>query len=183
MLDIPAENVGKALRMLKEGDYKKIMLPLLDFKSGSLRSIAFNEVGIQAREPQTIMFNVSYMDRQISIEGDGVLVATPQGSTGWSFSAQGTYLDRRSKALVITMLNPLMMPLKSIVIPQVPVIIELKGSGYKPGARIVSDGISLSEIEKGDMVRIRLSKKKATVYRFFDTDPMDSLLESIGRRK
>jgi NAD+ kinase len=176
--DIPPEKVGEALSRLLKGDYAKSRYGLLDVRARSARSLAFNEVGVLSRQPQTVLLGVSCLDYRVEFEGDGALVATPQGSTGWSFSAQGTYLDRRTDSLVITALNPVLMPLRSLVVPNVPVTIEMEDRGYDLRANLLADGSFISELGVGERVRISRHDKDAVIYRFFPKDPMTSLLGS-----
>jgi NAD+ kinase len=69
---------------------------------------AINEVSLLRETRQTAKFEVSVNDRVVMAElvCDGVLVATPAGSTAYNFSAQGPILPLGSALLALTPISP-----------------------------------------------------------------------------
>jgi NAD+ kinase len=176
LVDIPLEKVGLAFDMLLAGRFKEERYNLLEVASRKKRALAFNEVGITSVVPLPIGFSVSYLDTGFKAIGDGILVSTPQGSTGWSFSSNGSYLSHRSNAFIISLLNPVLTPLKSVVIPQVPVRIEVDTKDHRDRATLVADGNLMGRLGDGDAVSIRGSRKEAIIYRFFEHGFMRTML-------
>ena len=177
LLDIDPKNIGRAITMLKRGTYKKVEYPMLATQFERRRILAFNEVGITSTQPQSILVGLKQGHDQLRLEGDGVLVSTPQGSTGWAFSANGTYLDSRVGALLVTPLNPVMSPLKSMVLPAEKIEMELRDKGYEEHANLVVDGSVIARINRGKKVTVTQIGTKTVVYRFFSTDPIKDMLK------
>ena len=105
-----------------------------------------------------ITVNVNVDNNQIdTIRGDGVIIATPTGSTAYSLSSGGAILAPGINAFVIT-------PISAHSFSQRPVVysssseceVELVG-GISAGLLI--DGKLVSEIEKGDILRIYKADK------------------------
>ena len=69
---------------------------------------AINEVSLLRETRQTAKLEVSVNDRVVIAElvCDGVLVATPAGSTAYNFSAQGPILPLGSALLALTPISP-----------------------------------------------------------------------------
>jgi NAD+ kinase len=176
LLDIDPENIGRAMAMLKHGRYKKVEYSMVAARLGRRKIFAFNEVGMISTQPQSILVRLKHGHDPLLFEGDGVLVSTPQGSTGWAFSANGTYLDSRVGALLVTPLNPVMNPLRSIVLPSETIEMELRDKGYEEHANLVVDGKIIARINRGKKVTITPTGRKTIVYRFFSTNPIKDML-------
>ena len=73
-----------------------------------------------------------------SYVADGVIVATPTGSTAYSLSARGPIVSPRHRALVLTPVSPHMLFDRSFVLDP-PSRVELKVLGHLP-AMISVDG-------------------------------------------
>ncbi len=127
-------------------------------------------------------FRVRVDGEEISrVEGDGVIVATPTGSTAYSLSAGGPVLDPRVRAFVVTALAPFRQTLRPTVVPaDSRVAVELLG----PGACVmVMDGQQEVELDGGTEVTFSLSDKRARFVRFrrdFYARVREKLLEGPG---
>jgi NAD+ kinase len=73
-----------------------------------VRSPAINEISLLRETRQTAKLEVSVNDRVVMPEliCDGVLVATPAGSTAYNLSAQGPILPLESGLLALTPISP-----------------------------------------------------------------------------
>ena len=168
LIDIPTERIGEAFDRLLAGRFREERYSMLETRHGKGQVLAFNEIGVTSVVPLPLGFKVSYLDTGFEASGDGVLVSTPQGSSGWSFSANGTRLHGRSNAFIISMLNPVMTPLRSVVIPQVPVGIGVDTKDHRDRATLVADGNIIAELGDGAKVSVRKSRREAVIYRFFE---------------
>lgn len=127
-------------------------------------------------------FRVKVDGEEISrVEGDGVIVATPTGSTAYSLSAGGPVLDPRVRAFVVTALAPFRQSLRPTVVPaDSEVAVELRGPGP---CVMVMDGQEEVELKGGTEVTFRLSDKRARFVRFrrdFYARVREKLTEASG---
>jgi NAD+ kinase len=88
---------------------------------------------------------------------DGIVVASPTGSTGYSFSAGGPILEPTSRNLVVTPIAAYLTPLRSSVVgPQHVVRVEVEAAA---DALVSIDGRDDLPLEVGDRVEVRAREK------------------------
>ena len=69
--------------------------------------IGLNEIVIQGRPSYTVHLHISIDDMPIEkFSGDGILIATPAGSTAYNYSLGGSIVDPRLKLLQVTPIAP-----------------------------------------------------------------------------
>jgi NAD+ kinase len=99
---------------------------------------------------------------------DGLIVATPTGSTAYSFSARGPILDPELRALVLTPVSPHMLFDRSMVVaPEVEIRLEVLG--HRP-ATLSVDGRNIGELHAGDSVVCTASETVARLVTFAPRD-------------
>jgi NAD+ kinase len=94
-----------------------------------------------------------------TLSADGVIVATPTGSTAYSFSASGPIVSPTAEALVVTAVAPHMVFDRSIVLDAGQTV-ELEVVGEEPGL-LSADGRDTIELPVGARVRIRAAERRA----------------------
>ena len=85
---------------------------------------------------------------------DGVVVATPTGSTAYSFSAGGSVLDPRLRNMIITSVAGYLSPLRSVVAGEDHVV-RLSLHQAVSGATVSIDGQWDLPMNVGEMVEVR----------------------------
>jgi NAD+ kinase len=89
---------------------------------------------------------------------DGLIVATPTGSTAYSLSAGGPILDPESGVFVITPICPHVLTNRSIIVAQ-DSIIEIEASDPDYPVFLTVDGRKPIHVERGSIVTIRKAKR------------------------
>ena len=99
-----------------------------------------------------------------SYAADGLIIATPTGSTAYSLSARGPVVSPRHRALLLTPVSPHMLFDRSLVLdPDEEVEIEVIGD--RP-ATLSIDGQTAASLAEGDTVAVRASASVARFVRF-----------------
>ncbi len=113
---------------------------------------------------RVITLAVSVADDHVAtFSGDGVIVATPTGSTAYSFSARGPVVSPDADVLVVTPVSPHMVFDRSIVVsPRDEVVLEVLGE--EPGL-LAADGRGALGLPVGSRVRIRRAEQPARLLR------------------
>jgi len=144
------------LQKLIKGDYiidERMLLEARVYDEGNLTRTVYclNEVVVRSRTPRMIIFEIIVSGQLMGrYRGDGVILATPTGSTAYSLSAGGPICDPALEAFVITPLamhNVIKRPMvihadNEIVINPVEsdeAVISLDGQikmDFKPGYKI-----------------------------------------------
>lgn len=127
---------------------------------------ALNEASIEKTVPgHTVRIGASIDGRPfVTYAGDGLLVATPTGSTGYNLSARGPILSPRLRALVVTPVSPHMLFDRPLVLePTEEVQLEI----LEPrSAVLVVDGATVTTLEPGSTVRYREGDRPARLVTF-----------------
>ena len=84
---------------------------------------------------------------------DGLVVASPTGSTGYSFSAGGPILDPQSRNLVVTPIAGYLSAIRSIVVSPLQVVRCRVVDAHE--ALVSIDGREDREVQVGDVVEVR----------------------------
>ena len=105
-------------------------------------------------------------DYVTTFSADGVIAATPTGSTAYSFSARGPIVSPNVPCLVLTPVAAHMVFDRSFVLAADQVV-TLTVAGDEPGL-VSADGRETQEIPVGTRVRIRASNRPARLVRRSD---------------
>ena len=105
-------------------------------------------------------------DRVMQVRADGLIVATPTGSTAYSLSARGPIVSPRHRALLLTPVAPHMLFDRSLVLDPSETI-EIEVAGHRD-ARLAIDGRPVATLVDGDVVRCVPSASTACFVRFGD---------------
>jgi NAD+ kinase len=89
---------------------------------------------------------------------DGLIVATPTGSTAYSLSAGGPILDPESGVFVITPICPHVLTNRSIIVADSSMI-EIEASHPDYPVYLTLDGRRPIHVERGSIVTVRKAKK------------------------
>lgn len=99
-----------------------------------------------------------------SYAADGLIVATPTGSTAYSLSARGPVVSPRHRALLLTPVSPHMLFDRSLVLDP-DELVEVEVIGHRPVA-VSIDGQRVASLAEGDTVRFSASSATAQFVRF-----------------
>ncbi len=132
--------------------------------------IALNDVVIsKGSSTRLISLNVYVNGSLVSTyNGDGVIVATPTGSTGYSLSGGGPVVTPEAELMVITPICPHTMNSRSIVTSNrdsIVITFEERNNGSREEAVVVIDGQERAGLTPGSAIKIGCSKKKTKLIR------------------
>jgi NAD+ kinase len=99
---------------------------------------------------------------------DGLIVATPTGSTAYSLSAGGPILDPESGVFVITPICPHVLTNRSIIVAEGSTI-EIEASDPDYPVFLTLDGRKPIHVERGSVVTIRKAKRTLPLASLPDT--------------
>lgn len=166
LTEIDPELVFKSLEQILAGKYEVEKRTQLQIKHNKKLHTALNEVVIMTRKPAKMLHIEISVDDEVAEElrADGLIVATPSGSTAYAMSAGGPIVDPRVAAFVIVPICPFKLGSRPIVVPGDSVIkVKLLREGKK--AMAVIDGQSEEEINFMDEIVFRKSDYNACFIR------------------
>jgi len=127
-------------------------------------------------------FSISIGGRPIArFRGDGVIVATPTGSTAYSLSAGGPILDPALAAVVVTPISPHTLTQRPLVVPASATIgLRVIGRKRDDGVHLTLDGQASFTIAPGCVVEVRETGSSATLLRPPESDNFHNLAEKLN---
>lgn len=164
---IASDELEKLLSLLNEDNLPVLRRSVLEVISpGSLNPFgefpfALNEVALIKKDSSSMIHIRTEVDGVFLNEywGDGLIIASPTGSTGYSLSCGGPILWPDSEAMVLTPVSPHNLSMRPLVLSN-RVEITLIPGGRAPRVMLSMDSRSKS-FPVGQAVRIRCSEKKA----------------------
>jgi NAD+ kinase len=179
MTDIAHDDMRAGLGAILDGSYSLEERALLDAEirrnnETLLRTIALNEAVVgKGSQGRLIEFALSLDGEFVyTLRADGVIVATPTGSTAYALSAQGPILHPSVPALALVPLNPHTLSARPVSVADTAVIEIVLVRALD--ARAHFDGFALADMAQGD--RLVLKRSSDTVrfvhppgYRYFAT--------------
>lgn len=122
-----------------------------------LATLALNEAVVsKGSQARLIEFKLTIDGEYVyALRADGVIVATPTGSTAYALSAQGPILQPTVRAFALVPLNPHVLSARPVSVSDASVIeIELVRA---VDARAHFDGFALTDLHEGDRLVLRRS--------------------------
>ena len=126
--------------------------------------LAVNELVLGKCDGRAIYIDVSIENKMVSsIVGDGVVIATPTGSTAYAFSAGGPVLAPTIDAISFVPIAPHSLTFRPLVIPKGDTIqLELSKKSFK--AMITIDGYDICKFDKNDILKAQISEKHCYIF-------------------
>lgn len=113
--------------------------------------------------------------------GDGVVVSTPTGSTGYSMAAGGPIVEPTAENLIITPICAHAMDAKSFVLSSERVVSVRMGRLTRKTAYLSADGGRAFRLQDGDIAEIRKSDKVTKLVRLSGRTFYEILAKKFGR--
>lgn len=162
LTEIDPQETFKALEQVLNGNYfveKRTQLQV--YHNKQLHS-ALNEVVLMTQKPAKMLHIEISVDDEIveELRADGIIIATPSGSTAYSMSAGGPIVDPRVGAFIIVPICPFKLGARPTVVPDNSVIkVKFLREGKKAVA--VIDGQLEEEINYMDEMIFKKSDNSA----------------------
>lgn len=155
LLNVPSTEIVENVKGALENDVVSDRLALeITFSGSKVSEFALNEVVVERASAGHMVKVKTYVDNEeyLTYTADGVMVATPTGSTGYNFSAGGPVVDASLSLMILTPIAPHFTIDRSIVVPDSQairlVVID------RP-AVLVADGRSIGPLEPDQFVEVR----------------------------
>jgi NAD+ kinase len=186
LTDTPEERAEAAVTSLLEGRHRLEPRMLLEARHvprrGEPRALAgLNDAIVHG--PAARVLDVSLRVGGVELGrtlADGVIVATPSGSTAYSLSAGGPVISPRLRALVVTPISPHTLAMRPLVVAADEEIeIELHRSTGGRAALSV-DGQATVELAEGDRIGVRRAARDLQLVVTADRTFYDTLRTKLG---
>ena len=171
LTEVELHDIDAAIDKVLAGQYgieKRIMLHASVIENGVTVSSAnaLNEAAVLKKDVSRMIcielnINGAVADK---VYCDGMLVATPTGSTGYSLSAGGPVISPHLDCMLVTPICPHSLHSRSLVVSSDDEVIIRPTS--PSGMLFTADGVVHADVENGQIIKIRHSRNVARFIRF-----------------
>jgi NAD+ kinase len=149
LTSVSVDELGAALEAFERGEYEMVeYAKLKGVVDGAAKLYALNEVAVFPSRSATLMSYELFVDGEFvwSDRADGVLVATPLGSTAYALSAGGAVVFEGARVLEVVPVNSVDPSKRPLIVPD-SATVEVRNVASRYPCEAVADG--------GERVRVR----------------------------
>ncbi len=127
--------------------------------------LALNEMCVKPASADRMITSILQMEIDNEIvdqyQGDGLIISTPTGSTGYTVSANGPIMHDGMEAITITPICPMSLSSRPIVLPPGSVISIWPLGDFDLSTKLWTDGVLGTSIWPGHRVDVRMAECRA----------------------
>ena len=178
------DRLSEAIDALFEGRFEIDRRSTLCAIIGDERYYALNEVLLSRGMTMNTLPIAVYLDDQFlqNYVGDGVIAATPTGSTAYSLSAGGPILSPDVSAYLLTPVCPHSIAVRPMVVAS-SCRLQMKCTRAGVSAHIYIDGVDKGVLPTGQTLEIEQSDKTVSFVRIFENNFYAKILHTLQKRR
>ncbi|WP_167612691.1 NAD kinase [Maribellus sediminis] len=190
LADISEDQVNDALVNIFSKNYKVVERTMLEIEFSDRENLDFNyalnEMTVLKTDNSSMLNVAAYIDGEFlnNYWADGLIIATPTGSTAYSLSVGGPILTPNSENIIITPMAPHNLTIRPIVVPDnctITLKVEGRGSNYLTSLDSRSVAVEFSTVITVKKARFKLKTLQLPEQPFFYT-LRNKLMWGIDRR-
>ena len=144
---------------------------------------ALNDIVIYRTGPLSVVSLIVYVNGEYlhTFRADGIILATPTGSTGYNMSAGGPIVDPKAEMILITPINAHNLSSRSIVVgAEDEIVVEIGRRRFRrdESVEVSFDGDTVAKLAVGDRFFVRRAKETVRICRL----SRKSFLEILSRK-
>ncbi len=182
---IKRESLERGLNLFFKGKYTKIERSLLEVSTKeSIEALndfgyALNEVSINRKNTTSMLSIDAKLDDQYltTYWADGLLIATPTGSTGYSLSSGGPIVSPSSKCIVVNPIAPHNINMRPLIVPD-ETTFKISVNG-RDKTHLLSLDSRIFTLENGNDIYIKKATFKAITVQLDGTLFFNTLREKL----
>jgi NAD+ kinase len=169
LTDVSPEHMRDTLDAILEGNFlaeRRLMLAAAAGAPAATGALfALNDIVLQKGDTGRLLDFTTEVDGVYvnTHRGDGLIVATPTGSTAYALSCSGPIIQPNVDALVMVPICPHTLSDRPLVLPSSSEIRVTLDNAGGSDAHVVCDGESLLRMTAGDVLTVSLAKQSVTL--------------------
>lgn len=162
LASIPAKELEVGLGRVLAGDYRVVKLSTVDVEVNDTQATAVNDVvALSAVRGRMVELGWSVGGEDLGVQPcDGVICATPSGSTAYNLSNGGPVLVRGLDAMALTFIAPHSLHARPLVVSR-GLELEIRNETADVGVSVIVDGHGFAEIGADGRITVRLGDRHA----------------------
>lgn len=153
---VERDEAEEGIRRALAGETETVELPALVIAADGEEHFAFNDVSV-SRRPHDRVAELSYRiagEEVGNVRCDGLVVATPAGSTGYNLANQGPILAWGVKGYVVSYISPHSLTARALVVAPADVLTVGNARGREP-VDVAIDGAQAMALDPGAALDVR----------------------------
>jgi NAD+ kinase len=181
LTSVEAEDLEEGLERAFAGEFDVVDLPTIRATTAGERVTGVNDVVLGSGVLGRMALIEWLVDGQSlgEIGCDGVIVASPTGSTAYNLSAGGPVLAWGTDGFVVTFVSPHSLHVRSMVLGRSH-LVQLRNRSIDIPLQVIVDGHTAARIEPGGQLDVRQSDDPARLARIASTSFFRRYLETFG---
>jgi NAD+ kinase len=179
---VERDQLDDGLRRAFTGDYEVMDLPALRVNLPVELPVALNDVSF-VRRPHGRVAELSYAigEEEVgSVRCDGLVAATPAGSTGYNLANAGPILAWGVKGYVVSFIAPHTLAARALVVAPDDALQVRNAAGREP-VEISLDGEDAGELAPGDTLEIRFEESTSSLAQLPGANFYHRIQEKFGK--
>ena len=180
-----SNDLTRILRSLQTGEYKTVVRSMLEAHcvcqgtAQNTRHALNDAVALRSDSGQAVHIALTVDGAPVAeFVCDGMIVATPTGSTAYALSAGGPIIMPDAKTFCVIAICPHSMTARPLILPDSSTVGFRVVKAHSP-LSFSLDGQVVSTLEPGDSALIRLSERKANLVMLPDDTPFSVIAQKL----
>ena len=184
---VPSDQLPAALKLVWRGEFRFESRALIEagglghgkkIKATALNDIVISRGGVS----RLIALDVSVDGEPITrYRCDGLIVSSPTGSTAYSLAAGGAIVLPTAEVFALTPICPHALSNRSIILP-LSATLRVKAVSPSPATIVSADGQLVGDLDAGDEVTIRRSRRAVRLVHLKDSSFLEALRQKLHWR-
>ncbi len=179
---VERDQLSEGLERAFSGDYEVMDMPALTIDLPLEHPVALNDISFQ-RQAHGRVAELSYTigDEEVgSVRCDGLVAATPAGSTGYNLANNGPILAWGVKGFVVSFIAPHTLAARALVVAPGDALLVRNAAGREP-VEISLDGAPAGELEPGAELEMRFEESVSCLAQLPGTNFYHRVREKFGK--
>lgn len=175
--DQAAEGIRRAL----QGEIETVPLPGLEVKVDGQEGVGMNDITL-TRRPHDRVAELSYRiagEEVGHVRCDGLVAATPVGSTGYNLANQGPILAWGVKGYVVSYISPHSLTARALVVAPGDVL-HVGNAPEREPVEVAVDGVKVADLDAGASLEVRFVDSVSTLAQLPGTSFYQRIREKFG---
>ncbi len=178
---VERDDAGEGMRRAFAGETEAVDLPGLEIEVDGVSRVALNDVSF-IRRPHERVAELSYRiaDEEVGrVRCDGLVAATPVGSTGYNLANQGPILAWGVKGYVVSYVAPHSLTARALVVAPGDILHVGNASGREP-VDVAIDGEHAGTLESGAALEVSFADGAGRLAQLPGTSFYQRIREKFG---
>ncbi len=179
---IDPEGIASGLDRAFRGDFDTLALPGIEVSAGGRTHLGMNDVSFHRKQGLRVADLAFAVDEDEvgRVRCDGLVIATPAGSTGYNLANGGPVMAWGVEGLAVSFIAPHSLTARALVVaPQD--AIHVRNGSREESVDVSVDGRPLHELAPGESVSARFRDGVGTLAQTHDASFYHRLREKFGR--